>query len=192
MITQPPSHPALFLDRDGVINREAGYITNTDSIEFMEHIFEICRFFKDQLYKIVVITNQSGIGRGIISQAQYNEINTFIIDKFKSENCSIELILTATIDPTNTANNQEEAYLRKPNPGMILKAELELNLDLNRSVLIGDNLSDMQAGRNALISRLYLITNPPVHSEFFESFADLNSCLVRLKSATGSSRYIHG
>ena len=68
MNIQPPSHPALFLDRDGVINREAGYITNTDGIEFMEHIFEICRFFKDQLYKVVVITNQSGIGRGIISE----------------------------------------------------------------------------------------------------------------------------
>ena len=186
MNIQPPSHPALFLDRDGVINREAGYITNTDGIEFMEHIFEICRFFKDQLYKIVVITNQSGIGRGIISQAQYSQINSLIINKFNSENCPIDLILTATIDPTNNANNQEEAYLRKPNPGMILKAELELNLDLNRSVLIGDNLSDMQAGRNALISRLYLIKNPPVQSEFFESFADLKSCLVGLKSAIGS------
>jgi len=182
----PSAHPALFLDRDGVINREAGYITNTDDIEFMEHIFEICRFFKNQFYKIVVITNQSGIGRGIISKAQYNQINSFIIDKFDSENCSIDLILTATIDPMSIASNQEEAYLRKPNPGMILKAELELNLDLKRSILIGDNLSDMQAGRNALISRLYLIRNPPVHSEFFESFADLKSCLVRLKSAIGS------
>ena len=186
MNIQPPSHPALFLDRDGVINREAGYITNTDGIEFMEHIFEICRFFKDQLYKIVVITNQSGIGRGIISQAQYSQINSLIINKFNSENCSIDLILTATIDPTNNANNQEEAYLRKPNPGMIIKAELELNLDLNRSVLIGDNLSDMQAGKNALIPRLYLISNPPVYSGFFESFADLKSCLVGLKSAIGS------
>lgn len=186
MNIQPPSHPALFLDRDGVINREAGYITNTDGIEFMEHIFEICRFFKDQLYKIVVVTNQSGIGRGIISQAQYSQINSLIINKFNSENCPIDLILTATIDPTNNANNQEEAYLRKPNPGMILKAELELNLDLSRSVLIGDNLTDMQAGRNALISRLYLIKNPPVQSEFFESFVDLKSCLVGLKSAIGS------
>jgi D-glycero-D-manno-heptose 1,7-bisphosphate phosphatase len=175
-------YPALFLDRDGVINREAGYITNTDGIEFTEHIFEICRFFKNKFYKIVVTTNQSGIGRGIISQAQYNQINSFIIDKFNSENCSIDLILTATIDPTNNANNHEEAYMRKPNPGMILKAKLELNLDLNRSVLIGDNLSDMHAGKNASISRLYLIKNPPVRSEFFESFADLKSFLVRLKS----------
>ena len=89
--------------------------------------------------------------------------------------------MTASVDPTNKDSHPEEISLRKPNPGMILKAKSELNLNLNESLLIGDNLTDMQAGKSAMIPRLYLVKTPPVHSEYFESFIDLESCLVRLK-----------
>ena len=89
--------------------------------------------------------------------------------------------MTASVDPTNKDSNPEEIFLRKPNPGMILKAKLELNLNLNESLLIGDNLIDMQAGKSAMIPRLYAVKIPPIHSDYFESFTDLESCLVRLK-----------
>ena len=181
MNIQPPSHPALFLDRDGVINREAGYITNTNGIEFMEHIFELCRFFKDQSYKIVVITNQSGIGRKIIENNEYIEINATILKKFEEELCQIDLILTSTVDPTDKSMSDEEKFLRKPNPGMILRAQSELNLDISKSILIGDNLTDMRAGYEAGVPNLILIKNPVINGTFFECFPDLKSCTVRLK-----------
>ena len=180
-MSKPPPCPALFLDRDGVINKEDGYIDSISRIQFTEHIFDLCRFFKQKFYKIVIITNQSGIGRGIISLDQYDSINSSILNKFEDENCAIDLILTSTVDPTNKDSHPKEIFLRKPNPGMILQAKSQLNLNLNESLLIGDNITDMQAGKSAMIPRLYAVKHPPIYSDYFESFIDLESCLVRLK-----------
>jgi D-glycero-D-manno-heptose 1,7-bisphosphate phosphatase len=180
-MSKSPPYSALFLDRDGVINKEDGYIDSISRIHFTEGIFDLCRFFKQKFYKIVIVTNQSGIGRGIISLDQYDSINSFILNKFEEENCAIDLILTATVDPTNKDSLPEEIFLRKPNPGMLIQAKSQLNLNLNESLLIGDNITDMQAGRSAMITRLYAVKNPPIHPDYFESFIDLESCLVRLK-----------
>jgi D-glycero-D-manno-heptose 1,7-bisphosphate phosphatase len=180
-MSESPACPALFLDRDGVINKEDGYIDRISRIQFTEHIFDLCRFFKQKFYKIIIVTNQSGIGRGIISFEQYDLISNFILNKFEAENCAIDLILTATVDPTNKNSKPDEIFLRKPNPGMLLQAKSQLNLNLNESLLIGDNITDMQAGRSAMIPRLYAVKNSPIHSDYFESFTDLESCLVRLK-----------
>jgi len=177
-----PPYPALFLDRDGVVNINDGYINNISKIVFNDEIFKICRFFKQNHYKIIIITNQSGIGRGVINLDQYNEINLFILKKFNNENCSIDSIFTASINPNDLNAPPEEKFLRKPNPGMILKAKSALDLDLSNSLLIGDNLSDMQAGESAGVSKLYLINNPPVSSEHFESYINLKECLVRLRN----------
>lgn len=176
-----PRCSALFLDRDGVINIDYKYINKVSEIIFNREIFEICRLFKKNSYKVIVITNQSGIGRGLISPDQYSEINSFISKKFDEENCSIDLILTASVNPDDPGASVEEKSLRKPNPGMILMAKSKLNLNLSNSVLIGDNLSDMQAGKSAGISKLYLISNPAYTSDFFESYIDLRQCLVRLR-----------
>ena len=82
-MSESPPCPALFLDRDGVINKEDGYIDRISRIQFTEDIFDLCRFFKQKFYKIVIVTNQSGIGRGIISLDQYDSINSFILNKFE-------------------------------------------------------------------------------------------------------------
>ena len=180
-MSSTPSKPALFLDRDGVINIDDGYINNISRIIFNDEIFEISRFFKQKDYKLIIVTNQSGIGRGLITKDQYNEINSFILDKFDNENCRVDLILTASVNPDDLKASPEEKYLRKPNPGMILNAKTSLDLDLSNSLLIGDNLSDMWAGESAGVSKLYLINNPPVSSEQFESYINLKECLVRLR-----------
>ena len=180
-MSSTPLNPALFLDRDGIINIDDGYINNISKIVFNGEIFEICRYFKQKGYKLIIITNQSGIGRGLISMDQYNRINSFILEKFNDESCPIDLILTASINPEDLNASLEEKFLRKPNPGMILNAKSSLDLDLSNSLLIGDNLSDMQAGESAGISKLYLINNPQVPSEQFESYINLKECLVRLR-----------
>jgi D-glycero-D-manno-heptose 1,7-bisphosphate phosphatase len=84
------------------------------------------------------------------------------------------------VNPEDFTAPPEEKYLRKPNPGMILKAKSVLDLDLSRSILVGDNVSDMQAGKSAGIPNLYLVNNSAVLSDYFESYANLNECLVRL------------
>lgn len=179
-MSSTPPHRALFLDRDGIINIDDGYINNISRIVFNYEIFEISRFFKQKNYKLVIVTNQSGIGRGLITMDQYNEITSIILERFNTENCPVDLILTASVSPDNLTASQEEKFLRKPNPGMILKAKSTLDLDLSKSLLIGDNLSDIQAGESAGVSGLYLINNPPVSSEHFECYINLKECLVRL------------
>lgn len=174
------SNPALFLDRDGVVNVDDGYINSFSRIIFNDAIFKIARFFKQKHYKIIVVTNQSGIGRGFITTDQYEEISALILKKFDDENCSIDLILTATVNPEDFTAPPEEKYIRKPNPGMIFKAKSVLDLDLSRSILIGDNVSDMQAGESAGIPNLYLVNNSAALSDYFESYTNLEECLVRL------------
>ena len=176
-------HPALFLDRDGVVNKEVGYISDTSKIVFMQHIFDLCRFFKKKSFKIVIVTNQSGIGRKIITDDQYMEINSFILKKFEDEKCSIDLILTSTIDPRDTKSSQGEIFRRKPNPGLLHESKFKLDLDLNKSLFIGDNLTDMQAGKSAGIPSLFLVKDPMIYGDYFESFLDIKSCLVRLSHA---------
>ena len=77
-MSSTPPNPALFLDRDGVINIDDGYINNISKLIFNDEIFEISRYFKQKGYKLIIVTNQSGIGRGLISMDQYNRINSFI------------------------------------------------------------------------------------------------------------------
>ena len=185
-MSSTPPHRALFLDRDGVINIDDGYINNISRVVFNDEIFEISRFFKQKDYKLIIVTNQSGIGRGLITMDQYNEINSFILEKFNNENCRVDLILTASVNPDDLKASSEEKFLRKPNPGLILNAKSALDLDLSNSLLIGDNLSDMQAGESAGVSELYLINNPPISSEHFESYINLKECLVRLRNVYSS------
>jgi len=173
--------PALFLDRDGVINREVGYVSSTSQLEFNSEIFKICRFFKSKCYKIVIITNQSGIGRNLIGDKNYAEINWFISRKFKEELCEIDLILTSTLNPSNTHATKEEIFLRKPNPGMILKAQNDLNLDVFNSILIGDKITDMQAGYAAGVKNLMLINEKLYREGYFDYFSDFEGLTAKLK-----------
>lgn len=175
------SNPGLFLDRDGVVNVENGYINSISSLNLNDEIFDIVRFFKQKRYKIIIVTNQSGIGRGLISIDEYEKVSAFILKRFADENCNVDLILTATVSPEDFHAPTEEIYLRKPNPGMIVRAKSILDLDLSRSILIGDNISDMQAGKSAGIPNLYLINDSIAPSDFFESYANLKECLVRLR-----------
>ena len=151
--------PALFLDRDGVINVDHGYVSKIENFVFIDGIFEICRYFKRLEYKIIVITNQSGIGRGFFSQESFEKLSKWMSERFIQEGCSIDLILAATANPDDGEVSAAELFRRKPNPGMIFEAEDYLKLDLSRSILIGDTPRDVEAGRAAGIPNLYLIGN---------------------------------
>ena len=174
--------PALFLDRDGVINVENGYISLIEDFIFVDGIFEMCRYFKRLNYKIVVVTNQSGIGRGYFSQDTFEVLSNWMREKFIQEGCALDLILAATADPNDPKLSEVELFRRKPNPGMIFEASSQLKLDLTQSILIGDSLSDIEAGRAAGVPYLYLIGEQFVSSPIAESFADLNQCLLELRN----------
>ena len=137
------SKKALFLDRDGVINEDVGYVYRCEDFVFKEGIFAALREFAKSGYALVVVTNQSGIGRGYYTLEQFDELCKFMLGEFEKEGVKIEKIYFCPHAPETLCD------CRKPKPGMLLKAANELNIDLARSIMIGDKDSDVQAGQSA-------------------------------------------
>lgn len=169
-MNQGQSTPALFLDRDGIINKDIGYLNELNKLEFVEGIFELCKYFKSMNYKLIIVTNQSGVGRGIFPLERYYEIMEAITSKFSEHNIEFDLILASTLNPESKIISNFESYRRKPNPGLILDASEIMNIDLKNSILVGDKLTDIIAGRNAGIRMLYLLTNEKLDLEGDELF----------------------
>lgn len=144
---------ALFLDRDGTINIEKGYISSIEDFEFHPHIFELAREYQGNDFLIIVITNQSGIARGFYSEADFNALSEWMINQFKIKGIKIEKIYHCPHHPEFTG----ECNCRKPKPGMILQAIDEFGLNPSDCVLIGDKKSDVLAGKNAGIGKNLLI-----------------------------------
>lgn len=140
-------HRALFLDRDGVINVNHGYVHSISSFEFINGVFELTRAAYAHNYKIIVITNQAGIARGFYSEQQFYELTSWMCDQFSTQGVPIAKVYFSPYHPTaGVGEYKKDDISRKPHPGMILQAQCELNLDLENSTLIGDKSSDIQAG----------------------------------------------
>jgi D-glycero-D-manno-heptose 1,7-bisphosphate phosphatase len=140
--------PALFLDRDGVINVEKNYVFRSEDFEFVEGIFDLCRKANAAGMAIVVVTNQAGIGRGYYSEREFHYLSDWMCAQFLSNGVRIDAVYFCPFHPDHGVGHYKtESFDRKPNPGMILRAEKDLELDLARSVLVGDKLSDISAAK---------------------------------------------
>lgn len=145
-----PLDKALFLDRDGVINIEKNYVHRIEDFEFVDGIFELCTVAEELGFKLFVITNQAGIGRGYYSETDFEELTNWMLGQFSERGVHIEHVYHCPYHPAaGIEKYRKESFDRKPNPGMILRATDEYNLDLSESVLIGDKDSDIEAGRKA-------------------------------------------
>ena len=150
---------AVFFDRDGVINYDSGYVIDQDKFHVLPGIFEIVRFLNNSKIKVIIITNQSGIGRGLFSQKQYENLNHFITNLFREKNCYIDGIYTCSHSPSENCN------CRKPVPLLINKASEEHNLNKKNALLIGDKITDILSGRNAGVGWNMLVEPNKVNSE---------------------------
>jgi D-glycero-D-manno-heptose 1,7-bisphosphate phosphatase len=144
---------ALFLDRDGVVNKEKNYLYKIEEFEFIDGVFETCRYFQDLGYVIIIITNQAGIARRKYTEKDFSVLTKWMIDKFEKENISILRVYHCP----HHLDFYDECECRKPKPKMILDAQEEFNIDLLQSILVGDKNSDIEAGINADIGENYLI-----------------------------------
>jgi D-glycero-D-manno-heptose 1,7-bisphosphate phosphatase len=147
---------ALFLDRDGVVNIDKNYVYRVEDIDFIDGIFEFCDYFQKKGYLIFIITNQAGIARGYYSVEDFRLLSDWMVSVFKERAITISKIYFCPHHPEITG----PCNCRKPNPGMILKAAEEYDLDLSESILIGNHQSDILAGGNAGIIRNYLFNDP--------------------------------
>jgi len=143
---------ALFLDRDGVINVEKHYLYKKEDVEFIDGIFELCQFFQDLGYLIIVVTNQSGIARGYYSEEDFENLTQWMIEKFKENGVLISKVYHCPHHPDISG----ECQCRKPKAGMLLEAQKEFDIDLKHSIMVGDKERDIEAGINAGISETYL------------------------------------
>ncbi|MEG3768775.1 D-glycero-beta-D-manno-heptose 1,7-bisphosphate 7-phosphatase [Alteromonas sp. 14N.309.X.WAT.G.H12] len=149
---------AFFLDRDGVINVDHGYISHPSQFDFISGVFDACRQIVHGGYQIIIVTNQSGIGRGYYSEEAFNALTHWMIDAFNKEGINIADVRYCPHHPVHGVNSYlKDCHCRKPNPGMIIKAANAHQIALNQSVLVGDKVSDMQAGERAGIPFLYKV-----------------------------------
>lgn len=142
---------ALFLDRDGVINVDVEYAHLPEQIVFMPHIFEIARAAHAAGELIIIVTNQSGIGRGYYSEAQFHSLMQWMLARFEQEACPITAYYFCPHVPDAGCD------CRKPKPGMILHAAEEWGIDIKNSRLLGDKQSDLDAGTAAGVGRCILM-----------------------------------
>ena len=150
--------PALILDRDGVINQEVGFLWQVERCRFVDGIFDLARYFVSHGYLIVVATNQSGIGRGLFTEADFRTLMDYISAEFRRHDAPIAAIYHAPEHPTEAIGRyRRDSPWRKPHPGMILAAQKDLGLDLSRSWGIGDGMRDIVACRDAGVATLVLL-----------------------------------
>jgi D-glycero-D-manno-heptose 1,7-bisphosphate phosphatase len=179
---------ALFLDRDGVINVDHGYVHRADQFEFVSGIFELARFWTNELRRpIIVVTNQSGIGRGYFDERAYADLTRWMCDRFAAERAAIARVYHCPYHPEHGIGAYRRDHpWRKPNPGMIVQAASDLGLDLARSAIIGDTRSDIEAGAAAGIGLRILVASCPSKDDeggpSHEVVADLAQALALLRT----------
>ncbi|WP_419764247.1 MAG: D-glycero-beta-D-manno-heptose 1,7-bisphosphate 7-phosphatase [Arcobacter sp.] len=136
---------AIFLDRDGVINIEKNYVCKIEDFEFIDGVFDTLSYLQKSGYKLFVITNQSGIGRGYYSKEDFEKLTSWMLDEFQKKQINISQVEHCPHNPTDGCT------CRKPQSGMIDNILKNHKIDLENSWLIGDKESDILCAKNANI-----------------------------------------
>lgn len=142
---------AIFLDRDGTLNIDEGYTYKTNDLKFFPDVFEALSLLKEK-FKFIIITNQSGIGRGYYSKEDFLRFNSRLVNELKKEGIQIEKTYFCPHHP------EEMCDCRKPNIRFMKEAEKEFDLDLKGSWVIGDHPHDIELGKNAGCKTIYMLT----------------------------------
>ena len=119
---------ALFLDRDGVINKDFGYVYKKEDFIFMKGIFNLIKVANKNGYLVIIVTNQSGIGRGMFDEEDFLNLMQWVRNEFKNQDCYIDGVYYCPYHPQAIIPKYRKVSdLRKPNPGMIIKAIQDIN-----------------------------------------------------------------
>lgn len=153
-------YKGLLLDRDGVVNVDRGYVGHRDQFEFLPGLFPFLRAASDYGYRLAILTNQSGVARGLYASADFEALTGWMLGEFRRQAVTIDLVLGCYEHPEGiVAPYARESYWRKPNPGMVLEAVQRLRLDPAQSAFLGDQPRDMEAAAAGGVRRCFLL-NP--------------------------------
>lgn len=142
--------PALFLDRDGVVNVDLPYVHTRERFTFIDGIFDLGRAAAANGYRIVIVTNQAGIGRRLYAESHFHALTEWMCGAFAAQGAPIDKVYFCPFHPVHGIGRYlADSSRRKPAPGMLLDAAAELGIDLGRSILVGNNETDILAGKAA-------------------------------------------
>ena len=157
----------IFLDRDGVINKEVKYLHKINEFQFINGVSETFSYFQKLGYKLIIVTNQSGISRGYYTENDYQALTKWMLARIREHGNEILDIFHCPHDP------KSNCACRKPKPGMIKHAIKKYNIDINKSWMIGDQETDIQAANSAGIENTILVRSGHIidksnsHAKFF-------------------------
>lgn len=180
---------AAFLDRDGVINVDHGYISRWEDFEFIPGALNAMRALKRAGFTLIIVTNQSGIARGYFTEERYQELTRTMELALASAGAEVEAVYHCPHHPAGVIRGLDiYCDCRKPSPGMILRARTELGLSLPNSFLVGDKRTDILAARAAGIGKAFILCadSPEKNSDLAgadKAYPDLETCVAALKLA---------
>lgn len=155
------SQQVLFLDRDGIINVNHGYVHSPDQFQWVDGILTLCHAAQVANYRIIIVTNQSGIAREYYSRQQYRSFARWIEHQFWQHGITITQTYHCPHHPRRGNAYCQPCTCRKPHPGMLVRAARHWNIDMQRSLMVGDSLSDMQAALRAGVKHGILFRAEP-------------------------------
>ena len=177
---------AVFLDRDGVINQDTGYVSCVDDFHFIDGTIEALQILKKKGYCLVVVTNQSGIARGYFTEEQFMSLTEWMDWSLADRDVDLDGIYYCPHHPTaGVGEYRQECNCRKPAPGMLLDAAKDLKIDLANSYMVGDKAGDLQAAKAAGVGHKVLVRTGKTVTEEAIALADevQDSLLTFAKSA---------
>lgn len=189
--------PAVFLDRDGTINVDTGYVHEVDDFQFIENAIEAMQAIKQMGYALIIVTNQAGIARGMYTEDQFMHLTEWMDWSLADRGVDLDGIYYCPHHPEGTVEAfRQECNCRKPAPGMLLDAQKYLKIDMSNSYMVGDKLDDMLAGRAAEVGTTVLVrTGKPVTEEaeaaadiVINSIADLPALLKSVQKSAKSPK----
>jgi D-glycero-D-manno-heptose 1,7-bisphosphate phosphatase len=168
-----PGRRAAFVDRDGVINVERGFLHRVEDFEFLPGAIQGLQRLQAAGYLLVVITNQSGIGRGLYTEADYLRLTAHMRQRLSAAGVQLSAVEHCPHLPdAPIARYRIDCDCRKPMPGMLLRAAAALDIDMASSILVGDRATDIQAGRSAGVGRCWLVRSGVALSQTDIELAD--------------------
>lgn len=168
---------AVFLDRDGTINIDVGYLDDPDELVFIKGAKEAIYALKKEGFLVFIITNQSGIARGYFTLETLNAINKKLLEEFKKEGINIDGICYCPHHP------EDKCRCRKPSPEMVKKISRKFKVNLEKSYFAGDKISDVQTGRNAGCKTILIESDGDSILEEDDTFSQPDFIAKNLKEA---------
>ena len=183
------SRKAAFIDRDGVLNEERAFVHRIEDLVFLPGAVEALRLLKEAGYLLVVVTNQSGIARGLYTESDYLTLTEHMRERLAAAGVTLDAVeYCPHLPDASVERYRVECDCRKPKPGMLRRSIEALDIDPDVSLLVGDRLSDVEAGRAAGISRCFIVrTGYPFSQEAVTQadgvYSDVLACVRAALSA---------